>query len=416
MEEVNIPEGWEIAEFKKVLQYEQPYRYTVNSTEYDEHNGTPVLTAGKSFILGYTHEQIDIYSNIPVIIFDDFTTDSKYVDFPFKVKSSAMKFLKVKDGVKADLKLLFERLNQIKLSSTGGEHKRRWISEYSKIKIVLPKKLEEQQKIAEILSKVDKAIVQTEAQIEKYNRIKTGLMQDLLTKGIDEQGNIRSETTHEFKDSPLGRIPKEWETLPIDKLCSLIVDCKNRTCPFIEQSSYPVIRTSNIKNGTLVWNDMKYTDKISYKIWTDRAIPQHEDVIITREAPLGQVFKIPRGLTPVLGQRTMMYRLDKSKLTPDFLVNTVLLDKTQSYFNQISGGSTVHHLKVGEMRSFLIAIPQDVNEQKTIDENLNSLENVINTLKEKSIKLQSLKTGLMQDLLSGKVRVNHLLKKENSAA
>ena len=80
----------------------------------------------------------------------------------------------------------------------------------SKVSIKLPP-LSEQQKIAQILTKVDEAITQTEKLIAKYQRIKTGLMQDLLTKGIDKNGNIRSEATHEFKDSHLGRIPVEWE-------------------------------------------------------------------------------------------------------------------------------------------------------------------------------------------------------------
>ena len=81
--------------------------------------------------------------------------------------------------------------------------------------IIFPKSLTEQKKIAEILGKVDKAIEQTQSLIAKYGRIKTGLMQDLLTKGIDKNGNIRSEETHEFKDSELGRIPKEWECLSL---------------------------------------------------------------------------------------------------------------------------------------------------------------------------------------------------------
>jgi type I restriction enzyme S subunit len=263
----------------------------------------------------------------------------------------------------------------------------------------------EQQAIAKILSKTDQAIAKTEALIAKYSRIKTGLMQDLLTKGIDENGNIRSEQTHEFKDSPLGRIPKEWDVFPINKFCELIVDCKNRTSPFVDKSDYPVIRTSNIKNGSLEWDDMKYTDYSSYKIWTQRAIPQPGDVIITREAPLGQTLKIPVGLTPVLGQRTMLYRVNPKKLLSDFLVYLVMDERMQKYLNSICGGSTVHHLKVGEMREFLIAVPSTISEQNSILDLLTNTQNNIYELKEKTIKLQYLKTGLMQDLLTGKVRV-----------
>ncbi len=283
-----------------------------------------------------------------------------------------------------------------------------------KHQILFPKNPKEQTQIATILSKVDEAITQTEQLIAKYTRIKTGLMQDLLTKGIDENGNIRSEETHKFKDSPLGRIPIEWDVSPLNQLCELIVDCKNRTCPFVEKSNFPVIRTSNIKEGKLVWEDMKYADLKSYKIWTERAIPSEDDVIITREAPLGQVLKIPFGISPILGQRTMLFRLDKTKLLPDFLVNSILTEKMQLYLNSLSGGSTVHHLKVGDVKTILIQHPKSPIEQKSIQAILLNMDRLIASFNESLSKFQSLKTGLMQDLLSGKVRVNHLLKETTS--
>lgn len=105
LNKIQIPEGWEKVELKTILKYEQPYKYSVESTEYGK-NGTPVLTAGKSFILGHTTETNGIYYKLPVIIFDDFTTDSKFVNFPFKVKSSAMKFLKEKQNGEISLKFL----------------------------------------------------------------------------------------------------------------------------------------------------------------------------------------------------------------------------------------------------------------------------------------------------------------------
>lgn len=82
-----------------IVDYEQPQAYIVESTDYSDDYDIPVLTAGKTFIIGYTNEETGICDNLPVIIFDDFTTDSKYVEFPFKVKSSAMKILRVRRGI-----------------------------------------------------------------------------------------------------------------------------------------------------------------------------------------------------------------------------------------------------------------------------------------------------------------------------
>lgn len=127
---------WPMVELGEVLDYEQPTKYIVDSVNYSDEYATPVLTAGKTFILGYTNETEGIFkSDLPVIIFDDFTTAIKFVDFPFKVKSSAMKILRA-DKTKADIKFLFYSMQ--KISFPVNEHKRYWISEYSKIKIPLP--------------------------------------------------------------------------------------------------------------------------------------------------------------------------------------------------------------------------------------------------------------------------------------
>lgn len=125
-----------------IVKYEQPQAYIVSSTNYDDSYVTPVLTAGKSFIIGHTDDMDGIYTKLPCIIFDDFTTDSRLVDFPFKVKSSAMKILQVVGGVEIEYVAMFMNITRL-ISDT---HKRYWISEYSKLYIPIPPK-EEQRRI-----------------------------------------------------------------------------------------------------------------------------------------------------------------------------------------------------------------------------------------------------------------------------
>jgi len=134
-----LPDGWTVCRLEQVTNYEQPTAYIVNSTTYDDSYLTPVLTAGKSFIIGYTNETAGIYSNLPCIIFDDFTTDSKKVDFPFKVKSSAMKILKIHKDIEIDYVAMFMSITRL----VGDTHKRYWISEYSKLEIPIPPKAEQ---------------------------------------------------------------------------------------------------------------------------------------------------------------------------------------------------------------------------------------------------------------------------------
>lgn len=174
-------EGWEVKKLGDFLNYEQPTEYLVSDTEYSDNNQTPVLTAGKTFILGYTNEEHGIFNNLPVIIFDDFTTAIKYVDFPFKVKSSAMKMLLPKND-EVNLRFIYETMLQIKYQV--ADHKRHWIGEYCKIEIKVPVTPEEQNEIATILSDMDAEIQALEAKLEKYRKIKLGMMQNLLTGKI----------------------------------------------------------------------------------------------------------------------------------------------------------------------------------------------------------------------------------------
>lgn len=173
----SISKEWHRAELGTLLDYRQPTAYLVDSTAYDNRYTTPVLTAGKSFVLGYTNEAHGIYrENLPAIIFDDFTTDSKFVDFPFKAKSSAMKILTAKKGI--SIKYVFEAMQL--LNFKVGGHQRHWISIFSNLVIPLPDK-EEQQKIAHVLSVADQEISALQENLAALKNEKKALMQQLLT-------------------------------------------------------------------------------------------------------------------------------------------------------------------------------------------------------------------------------------------
>jgi len=170
-------EIWQTKELKELLTYEQPVKYIVKSSEYNQISGTPVLTANKSFILGYTDETNGVFRNVPVIIFDDFTTASKYVSFSFKVKSSAIKILRPKNN-QVNLRFVYEKIQLIQFSL--GDHKRYYISEYQKNKIDIPS-IEEQDAVSQVISNMESEIEQLEEKLIKYKQIKSGLMHQLLT-------------------------------------------------------------------------------------------------------------------------------------------------------------------------------------------------------------------------------------------
>lgn len=160
----------------ELLDYEQPTNYLVKNTDYSDEYKIPVLTAGKTFILGYTNEKEGICTNIPLILFDDFTTDSRYIDFPFKVKSSAVKLLKAKKNV--NLRFIFEAMKLIKYAIGG--HERHWISKYAFLTIFVPS-FKEQNAIAQILDTAHQELKLYEQKLQLLQAQKKTLMQKLLT-------------------------------------------------------------------------------------------------------------------------------------------------------------------------------------------------------------------------------------------
>ena len=163
---------WEEKIVGDLLDYEQPTKYIVSSEEYYE-TGIPVLTANKSFILGYTDEK-NIYNKGEVVLFDDFTQDMKYVNFPFMVKSSALKILTEKNS---NLFFMFNLLSNINLINEG--HKRHYISVVQNTNVVIPS-LEEQAKIGQFFKNLDTQIENEEKLLESYKMMKKSLLQKMF--------------------------------------------------------------------------------------------------------------------------------------------------------------------------------------------------------------------------------------------
>ncbi|QPC02193.1 restriction endonuclease subunit S [Xylella fastidiosa subsp. multiplex] len=187
------PEGVGFKTLGELLDYEQPGKYLVASTAYDNSYWTPVLTAGQTFILGYTDETSGIYPaspQEPVIIFDDFTTAFKWVDFPFKAKSSAMKMLTLKAGALDSLKYVFFAMQMI--AYTPQDHARQWIGTYSKFLIPVPP-LEVQRQIVKVLDTFTTLEAELEAELEARRRQYQYYRDALLTfeEGTDAATRVR---------------------------------------------------------------------------------------------------------------------------------------------------------------------------------------------------------------------------------
>ena len=180
----NTPE-WKEQPLEKFLDYQEPEEYLVSDPKYSNAYETPILATGKTFILGYTNEKDGIFKdNLPVIIFDDFTTATQFVDFPFKAKSSAMKILHAKNG--ANIRFIYEAMQMISYEVFG--HKRHWISKFAPMLIPVPVDSKEQQKIADCLSSVGDLITAQSKKIKFLQDHKKGLVQHFFPNPEDMDG------------------------------------------------------------------------------------------------------------------------------------------------------------------------------------------------------------------------------------
>ncbi|EMU6614415.1 restriction endonuclease subunit S, partial [Escherichia coli] len=170
----------------------------------------------------------------------------------------------------------------------------------------------------------------------------------------------------------------KWERITVADVCTSIVDCVNKTAPVVEYpTNYKMIRTPNIRSGKVTLDGCRFVEKEVYETWTRRSKPQKGDVLLTREAPLGEVGIITTDENIFLGQRIMQYRADKNKIDPYFLLYSFLSPDLQQQFSMHEGsGSVVSHIRVGDCSKFEINLPP-LEIQKSIVKTLKCLDDRI---------------------------------------
>ncbi|MFP6075967.1 restriction endonuclease subunit S [Helicobacter pylori] len=247
------PKGVEFRKLGEVLEYDQPNKYCVTSKEFDKSYPTPVLTAGKTFILGYTNEKDNIYQaskNAPVIIFDDFTTATQWVDFPFKVKSSAMKILLSKNPT-INIRFIFFYMQTIPYN-IGGEHARHWISRYSQLEVPIPP-LEIQQEIVKILDAFTE--LNTELNTELKARKKQYQYYQNMLLDFKDINQSRKDAKEKLAQKTY---PKRLKTL-LQTLAPKGVEFKTLEEVFEIKNGYTPSKNNPEfwKNGTIPWFRME---------------------------------------------------------------------------------------------------------------------------------------------------------------
>lgn len=320
----------------------------------------------------------DLYTNEAICTFDNLKIDKDYLYYGLQ-----------------NWDLLKDVDNAIKGATLNK-------SKLDNIIAIFPSSLIEQRKIATILSTIDQNIAQTEQLITKYKNIKQGLMHDLLTYGIDENGIIRNPQTHTFVEKKGMMVPENWDVVEVGELA----DLKSGGTPYRENSTF--------WNGNIPWVK---TGEVNYNLITET-----EEYITEKGLSSSSTFLFPRGtiLIALYGQgktRGRVAILDIDATTNQaclgFLnirkVTTAFLYLSLSYeygrLRDLSNEGAQKNLSGSLLKNFLLKIPLEISEQNKISEILQSQDNLIESEQTNLAKLQKLKQGLMQDLLTGKVRV-----------
>ncbi|MGY5849197.1 restriction endonuclease subunit S [Salegentibacter sp. F14] len=388
--ELRFPEfegEWNPKDLEQCLKYLQPTPYLVQSTKYNDEYETPVLTAGKSFVLGYTDEKEGVFKeNLPVIIFDDFTTASKFVDFPFKTKSSAMKILLAKNG--SNIKFVYEIIQT--LDYEIGVHKRHWISVFSKLKIALPQP-KEQQKIASCLSSLDELIAAHNNELQALKDHKKGLMQNLFPQEGETVPKVRFP---EFVNDREWNVRKLGEIANISKLAGYEF---TKHVKYESTGRIIALRGLNIKNNSLDLTDVKYIDNSELSM-LERSKLYIDDLMFTYIGTIGEVALIEENDRFYLAPNVSRIRPDKKKVIPQFLLQHFNIPRFKIFeVGKFISSSSQPALTMGNVRKFELNIPS-LQEQQKIASCLSAIDELITAQTEKIEQLQQHKKGLMQGL------------------
>lgn len=337
---------FETVKLEDVLDYEQPTEYIVESEEYDDSYKTPVLTAGKSFILGYTNEEKGIFASpLPVIIFDDFTTATKFVDFPFKVKSSAMKILKAKEN--ANITFLYYLMQHIQFDSS--DHKRYWISQYSKIEIPLPP-LSFQEEIV--------------AEIEGYQKIING---------------AKAVVTN-YK--PKIDIDPEWEMVELGHVCDITSSRRIFKDEYVDEG-VPFYRTKEIvelSRGLTPSLELFISQERYTEIKEKNDIPKTGDILVSAVGTLGVSWIVNHNNPFYFKDGNLVWIKDIKEDVESIYLKLVLDIFIPNQIHILSAGAAYQALTIVKLKQLEIPIP-DIETQRQIVAQIENEQELVNANK-----------------------------------
>lgn len=396
-----VPEGWKVSSVSEVANNFDGKRVALKSTDRAARQGR-YRYYGASNIIDYVDDYI--FDGDYILLGEDGENVlSRNLPLAFIVKgkfwvNNHAHVLQPKKNI--DIGYLCEVLEAFnyKNIASGSAQPKITQGALNQISLLFPP-LPEQQKIAAILTSVDEVIEKTQAQINKLKDLKTGMMQELLTRGVGVDGKPHTE----FKDSPVGRIPMAWDCVQMDTICEKITDGEHQT-PIRTNDGYYLLSARNVRDGYIDLTNVDYVGEAEFQRISKRISPKQGDVLISCSGSVGRVAVVPPGLEFSMVRSVAILQLKSECVDSEFMALQVSATATQYQIEQSLSQQAQANLFQGAIKKLIVVVPS-LLEQQQIANIVNSMTVKIITQQNKLKATKSLKKALMQDLLTGKVRV-----------
>ncbi|MCK3836622.1 MULTISPECIES: restriction endonuclease subunit S [Pseudomonas] len=401
MTSTDIPANWLILGFDEVFSQISISGKKVKSADVLTEGKFPVVDQGRNFISGYLDDaNLVVSENKPLIIFGDHTREVKWIDFPFIPGADGVQVLKPHPEM--DTRFLYFFLRNLPIESRGYARHFKIVKDAAYLVPPFAEQTRIAAKLDELIAQVDNLKARIDGIPALLKRFRQSVLAAALSGRLTEEWRsknlvpretgiqLMAETADrkrdwsednkshnevarvkkrlsEFAEKEMDQndLPASWCWAELEDVSLLIADCHNKTAPY-EKDGIPLIRTSNIRDGSFLWTDLRYVNEDTYRFWSRRCVPEPGDIVFTREAPMGEAAIIPEGKIICLGQRTMLIRCIEECTSAEFVLLALRDPKFKVRSEKLAVGTGVKHYRVGDVSDLLIPVPTKAEQTEIV--------------------------------------------------